>query len=91
MRKGQFRMNLKLTDANTMMPDVNKMVDRIVVCVLIAALLMGSSVICTTNLKPTFLDIPLLGFAGFFLSFCLSVWLFIKMLFRGRKTVSFEH
>ncbi|WP_283651276.1 ABC1 kinase family protein [Ileibacterium valens] len=89
IRKGQFRMNLKLTDADTMMPDVNKMVDRIVVCVLIAALLMGSSVICTTNLKPTFLDIPLLGFAGFFLSFCLSVWLFIKMLFRGRKNSIF--
>lgn len=89
MRKGQFRMNLKLTDAETLMPDVNKMVDRIVVCVLIAALLMGSSIICTTKLKPNFLDIPLLGFLGFFLSFCLSVWLFIKMLFRRKNNSIF--
>ncbi len=90
LRKGQFRMNLKLTDADTLMPDIDKMVDRIVVCVLIAALLMGSSIICTTKLKPTFLDIPLLGFAGFFLSFCLSVWLFIKMLFRDKKNSIFK-
>lgn len=85
LRKGQLRMSLKLTDLETMTPELNKMVDRVVVCVLIAALLMGSSIICTTSLKPTFLDIPLLGFAGFFLSFCLSIWLFIKMLFRRKK------
>lgn len=84
IRKGQLKTNLKVLDLEQIMPDLNKMVDRIVVCVLIAALLMGSSIICTTELKPKFLDIPLLGFVGFFISFCLSIWLFVKMLFRRR-------
>lgn len=90
MRKGQFRANLKLTDLDSTIPAVDKMVDRIVVCVLIAALLMGSSIICTTNLKPKFLEIPLLGLAGFFISFCLSLWLFYKMLFRGKDNSIFK-
>lgn len=85
MQKGQFKVNLKMTDLPQYVPALDKMVDRIILCILIAALLVGSSIVCTTNMKPKFLDIPLLGFAGFFVSFCLSLFLFYKMLFgKGR-------
>ena len=86
LQKGQLRVGISITDLKeTILPDVNQIVDRIVVCVLIAALLVGSSIVCTTNMKPKFLDIPLLGFAGFFVSFCLSLWLFYKMIFHPKK------
>lgn len=85
VQKGQLKMNMRLLDTTTLLPTLDKMVDRIVVCVLIAALLLGSSVICTTELKPKLLDIPLLGLAGFFLAFCLSLWLFWKMLLGKNK------
>lgn len=81
MQKGQFKMNMRLTDLPQLMPSVDKMIDRVILAMLIAALLVGSSIVCTTNMKPTFLDIPLLGFLGFFVSFCLSLFLFYKMLF----------
>lgn len=84
-QKGQLKLNLRLVDTNNIIPTLDKMVDRIVVCILIAALLLGSSVICTTKLKPMLLDIPLLGLAGFFLAFCLSLWLFYKMLWSNNK------
>lgn len=84
-QKGQLKLNLRLVDSNNLLPTLDKMVDRIVVCILIAALLLGSSVICTTKLKPMLLDIPLLGLAGFFLAFCLSLWLFYKMLWSNNK------
>lgn len=85
IRKGQFKANLKLMDLEGVIPEINRMVDRVIVCILIAALLMGSSIVCTTKLKPMILDIPLLGLVGFLISFILSIWLFIKMLFRRRK------
>lgn len=86
LQKGQLRVGISIADLKeTILPDVNQIVDRIVVCVLIAALLVGSSIVCTTNMKPKFLDIPLLGFAGFFVSFCLSLWLFYKMIFHPKK------
>lgn len=84
-QKGQLKLNLRLVDVNNVIPTLDKMVDRIVVCILIAALLLGSSVICTTKLKPMLLDIPLLGLAGFFVAFCLSLWLFYKMLWTKNK------
>ncbi len=85
LQRGQMRVGISLSDLKTLMPQISHLVDRLVVCILIAALLMGSSIICTTNMKPKFLDIPLLGFAGFFISFCLSLWLFYKMIFHPGK------
>lgn len=38
--------------------------NRLIVCVLIAALVMGSSLICTTKMKPMIMGIPALGFLG---------------------------
>ncbi len=86
LQKGQLRLGISVSDLEqTILPSLNQTIDRVVVVILIAALLVGSSIVCTTNMKPTFLDIPLLGFAGFFVSFCLSLWLFYKMLFRPKK------
>ncbi len=86
LQKGQLRVGISVADLEqTILPNLNQTIDRVVVVILIAALLVGSSIVCTTNMKPTFLDIPLLGFAGFFVSFCLSLWLFYKMLFRPKK------
>ncbi|MDE5758242.1 MAG: AarF/ABC1/UbiB kinase family protein, partial [Allobaculum sp.] len=86
LQKGQLRVGISVSDLEqTILPSLNQTIDRVVVVILIAALLVGSSIVCTTNMKPTFLDIPLLGFAGFFVSFCLSLWLFYKMLFRPKK------
>lgn len=84
LRKGQMKVNLRLLDLEGIMPDVNRMVDRVIICILIAALLMGSSIVCTTKLKPMVLDIPLLGLVGFLISFVMSIWLFIKMLVRRK-------
>lgn len=83
--RGQLQVGVKLADLKTLMPEINRLVDRVVIALLIAALLVGSSIVCTTEMKPKFLDIPLLGFAGFFVSFCLSIWLFYKMLFHPKK------
>ena len=65
------------------------MINRIVVCILIASLLLGSSILCTTELKPEFLGIPLIGFFGFMIAFAMSLWLFVKMLFLHQKNKPF--
>lgn len=86
LNHGQLRVGISIADLKTeILPEVNRWIDRIVVCVLIAAMIVGSSIVSTTKMKPMFLDIPLLGFVGFFLSFCLSVWLFYKMIFHAKK------
>lgn len=89
LNRGQVKVNLNLLGSQAPLANLDRMVNRLVVCILIAALLLASSIICTTKMKPTFLDIPLLGFAGFFIAFCLSLWLFVKMLFLHEKNKPF--
>lgn len=85
MERGQIKVNLSLTGINAGMANVNRMVNRTIICILDAALLMASAIICTTHMTPQFLGIPLLGLFGFLVSMCLSLWLFFKMLFLHRK------
>jgi ubiquinone biosynthesis protein len=89
IEKGQVKLNLNLLGTNGTQANINRMVNRIIICVLDAALLLSSSVICTTEMKPQFLGIPLLGFVGYFVAMCLSIWLFFKMLFLHHKNKPF--
>ena len=89
VRRGQLKVNLDLQGADSTIANFDRMINRIIVCLLIVALLMSSSIICTTKMKPEFLGIPLLGFLGFFIAFCMSLWLFVKMLFLHQKNKPF--
>ena len=89
VRRGQLKVNLDLQGADSTIANFDRMINRIIVCLLIVALLISSSIICTTKMKPEFLGIPLLGFAGFFIAFCMSMWLFVKMLFLHQKNKPF--
>ena len=42
------------------------------------ALLISSSIICTTEMKPQLLGIPALGFFGYVLAFAICLYIFIR-------------
>ena len=89
LQKGQLKVNLNLLGSEVPLANLDRMINRIVVCILIASLLLGSSVICTTNMHPKLLGIPLLGVFGFLIAFGMSLWLFVKMLFLHQKNKPF--
>ena len=80
---GQTKVNLDLTGSEEPLRHVDKMVNRFIVAVLCAALLLGSSTICTTNMTPKIMEIPLLGFVGYLIAFVLSIRL-IWDIHKGR-------
>ena len=80
---GQTKVNLDLTGSEEPLRHVDKMVNRVIVAVLCAALLLGSSTICTTNMTPKIMEIPLLGFLGYLIAFVLSIRL-IWDIHKGR-------
>ena len=80
---GQTKVNLDLTGSEEPLCHVDKMVNRVIVAVLCAALLLGSSTICTTNMTPKIMEIPLLGFVGYLIAFVLSIRL-IWDIHKGR-------
>lgn len=80
---GQTKVNLDLTGSEEPLRHVDKMVNRVIAAVLCAALLLGSSTICTTNMTPKIMEIPLLGFVGYLIAFVLSIRL-IWDIHKGR-------
>ena len=60
------------------------MVNRVVIALLDAAMLLGSCLLCTTAMQPRILDIPLLGVACFAGASVLGVWLIVQILRKRR-------
>ena len=52
--------------------------DKLVTGLVIAALLLGSSILCTTDMQPRLLGVPLLGVIGYAAALALIVCLGIK-------------
>lgn len=75
--KGQTKVNLDLTGSDEPLKKIDAMVTKLVVSILAASLLLGSSIVCTTNMSPKTLGIPTLGFFGFLAAVLLSGWLII--------------
>lgn len=84
---GQTRVNLDLHTTEDLNYIIRDMVSHIVTGLLIAALLVSSSIICTTDMKPKIVGIPALGMIGYVLAFILAVIIFFQHFRRrhGRK------
>ena len=70
---GQTKVNLDVTGSEEPLRRLDKMINKVIIAVLCAALLLGSSTICTTNMTPKIMEIPLLGFLGYLIAFILSI------------------
>ena len=83
--KGQTKVNLELTGSDEPLAQVDRMVNKLVLALLSAALLVGSSLICTTDLKPKLLGIPMLGAFGFFIALILMGYLLVDTFRKKRR------
>jgi ubiquinone biosynthesis protein len=79
--KGQTKVNLDLTGCEEPLKQMNRMINKLVICIISAALLLGSSIISTTQMSPQIMGIPLLGFLGYMA----AILLCIKLLFSIMK------
>ena len=60
--------------------------DRIVSAVVLASLIIGSSIVTLSNIPPKWRGIPLIGVVGFLVAAVMGFWLLASMLKRGRRT-----
>jgi ubiquinone biosynthesis protein len=82
--RGQTKLNLELTGSEVPLGKLDRMVDRLIFGIIDGALLIGSSMLCTTDMEPKVLGIPALGFVGFLIAFILSGGLLLE-IFRKRR------
>ena len=77
--RGQTKLNLELTGSEEPLSKVDRMVDRLIFGIIDGALLIGSSMLCTTDMTPKVMGIPALGAAGFLIAFVLAAILLIHI------------
>lgn len=81
---GSVRVNMDMAMSDDMSKKIDKMLNKLVVSIITAALLVGSCLICTTDMRPKILGIPAIGFLGFGTSIMLAGWLLLSP-FRKKK------
>ena len=63
--RGQTKVNLDLTGSEEPLQRIDGMMNKLILGMISSALLLGSSVICTTQMTPRMMGIPLLGVFGY--------------------------
>lgn len=88
---GQGKFNLYMHTTQALDELVYSSVRNLVIGICVAALLMASSILCTTEMYPQVLGIPLVGAIGFGFALFVSIFLVLRNLYhkfkvkRGKK------
>ncbi len=82
--KGQAKVNLELVGSDEPIKAAKIMVDKLVLALITAAILLSSALICTTDMQPRLLGIPALGLLGFLTALVMGVW-FIWHYIRDKR------
>ena len=83
--KGQARIGVEVVGSEVPMARFDRIMNRLIVGIVNAAAVIGSSILCTTDMDPKLLGIPLLGVLGFTASFIMTIWLIVRILRANRR------
>ncbi|MCK5306564.1 MAG: ubiquinone biosynthesis protein UbiB [Candidatus Omnitrophica bacterium] len=84
MKKGTLVVEFEHKGLENLILQMDKVSNRIAFSVIIASLIVGSSIIMQTNKGPLFLGFPVLGILGFLVAGLMGLWLAIAILRSGR-------
>ncbi len=76
--KGRAKLNLEFIGTRDFAKAANALMDKLIAGMIIAALIIGSSLICLSDAFPRVLSVPLPAVFGFFLAFLLTVGLIVQ-------------
>jgi ubiquinone biosynthesis protein len=84
LRKGRIKIEFEHIGLEPIRKTMERVTNRTLLALLIAALLISSSVIVLARVPPFVGTIPLIGFVGYIIAAILSFMLTISILFRSR-------
>lgn len=84
INRGELQIRFKHENLDEFMDTLENVSNRLTLAVIIGAMIIGSSMIITTGVKPLLFGYPALGVIGFLISGVLGLWLVFTIL-RGRR------
>ena len=84
LRAGKARAALELLGLETLVATLDRASNRMAFAIVLAGLIIGSSVIVLAGTPPLFQGISLFGLAGFLVAAMMGFWLLVSILRHGR-------
>lgn len=84
LRKGEMSLQLQHRGLETFIKELDRSSNRLSVSLLVAGLIVGSSMIMTVDKGYMIFDVPLLGLIGYLFAGVLSIYLVISILRSGK-------
>ena len=76
-------MEIDFAGLDSMRRTLNHIFNRVVIAIIVAALLIGSSIIVHSGLPPLVSGIQVVGFTGFIIAALLGIWLVVSIIRNG--------
>ncbi|MDD3746921.1 MAG: AarF/UbiB family protein [Anaerostipes sp.] len=83
--RGQHKFNMELRTSKELESLMRRLIRNIVMGLWVMALLISSSIICTTDMKPKVAGIPLLGLFGYLIAFFIVMYVFLRHMWSEYK------
>jgi len=83
-RRGRLEVHIDVTHLRRVGDQLDNAANRLVIGIVVAALIVGSSIVMTVSGGPTLLGLPVFGFLGFLGATVGSLWLLLSILRSGR-------
>lgn len=81
--EGKARVDIRVKETDKIIGHFNKMVNRIISVVLIAALMLSSALIMSNNVEPLYKGVSIIGLIGYFIASVFTMILLIIMIRTG--------
>lgn len=85
LTRGELKMNLDFSGSQDPIEDLSHIADRLTMGLIIAGLLIGSSIVYFAGASFTIMGVPLLGFLGYLLAIGLSIYMVRDILKHDKK------
>jgi ubiquinone biosynthesis protein len=84
IREGQLSIRYEHVGLDPMRRTLDRVVNRIALAIVIAALIIGSSLLVNARVAPLVSDVSIIGIVGYVIAWILSIWLVLSILRSGR-------
>jgi ubiquinone biosynthesis protein len=83
-RQGKIKIEFEHRGLESMLSTHDRISNRLAFAIVLAALIIGSSLIVLSDIPPKWHEIPIIGLAGFVVAGFMGFWLLVSILRRGR-------
>ncbi|WP_028579779.1 ABC1 kinase family protein [Desulfogranum japonicum] len=84
LRTGKMKVEFEHLGLQSLRKTLDRVSNRIAYSIVLAALIIGSSLIVLSDIPPRWHDIPLIGIIGFLVAGVMGFWLLLSILRHGR-------